>query len=67
MRGGVIGNWSRGDVMGQVSSGEMFASYNLGNEYTSGYQAELVNAGDKRVAAYSVTSTDVKIYGDGEL
>lgn len=64
--GGVIGSWSLGRVMGQVSSGELFASYNMGNEYTSGYQADIVNAGNKRVAAYSVTSTDVKVYADGE-
>jgi hypothetical protein len=63
--GGVIGSWTRGAVMGQVSCGELFASYNLGNSYTSGYQAELVDMGDKRVAAFSVTSTDIKIYGDG--
>ena len=51
--------------MGQVSCGELFASYNMGNAYTSGYHAELVNVGDKRVAAFSVTSADVKVYGDG--
>jgi hypothetical protein len=37
----------------------------LGNEYTSGYQVELVDNGSNKTAAYSVTSTDVKIYGDG--
>ena len=63
--GGIIGSWTRGAVMGQVNCGELFASYNLGNSYTSGYQAELVDAGDKRVAAFSVTSADVKVYGDG--
>ena len=51
--------------MGQVNCGELFASYNLGNSYTSGYQAELIDMGDKRVAAYSVTSPDIKVYGDG--
>lgn len=64
--GGVIGSWTRGDVMGHISAGELFASYNLGNEYTSGYQADIVNTGEERVAAYSVTSTDIKVYGDGE-
>jgi hypothetical protein len=63
--GGVIGSWTRGAVMGQVSCGELFASYNLGNSYTSGYQVELVDVGDKRVAAFSVTSPDIKVYGDG--
>ncbi|MFA5782639.1 MAG: hypothetical protein WC868_10280, partial [Bacteroidales bacterium] len=63
--GGVIGGWTRGDVMGHISAGEMFASYNLGNAYTSGYSAEVVTLKDKRVAAYSVTSTDIKVYSDG--
>ena len=31
--GGVIGSWTRGAVMGQVSCGELFASYNLGDVY----------------------------------
>ena len=63
--GGIIGGWTRGEVMGQISAGEMFASYNLGNAYTSGYSAEIVTLKDKRVAAYSVTSTDIKVYHDG--
>ncbi len=63
--GGVIGSWTRGEVMGQISSGEMFASYNLGNSYTSGYSSEIVSLKNKRVAAHSVTSTEIKIYSDG--
>jgi hypothetical protein len=63
--GGVIGGWTRGEVMGHIATGELFASYNLGNEYTSGLQAEIVTLKDKRVAAYSVTSTEIKVYNDG--
>lgn len=63
--GGVIGSWTRGDIMGHVSAGELFASYNLGNSYTSGYQAEIITLAEKRVATYSVTSTEVKVYNDG--
>ncbi|OFY87609.1 MAG: hypothetical protein A3F72_13515 [Bacteroidetes bacterium RIFCSPLOWO2_12_FULL_35_15] len=63
--GGVIGSWTRGEVMGHISAGELFASYNLGNAYTSGYQAEIVTLAEKRVATYSVTSTEVKVYNDG--
>lgn len=63
--GGVIGSWTRGDIMGHISAGELFASYNLGNTYTSGYQAEIVTLAEKRVATYSVTSTEVKVYNDG--
>jgi hypothetical protein len=63
--GGIMGGWTRGEVMGHVSAGELFASYNLGNEYTSGYTAEIVKVDDKRVAAYTMTSTDIKVYHDG--
>jgi hypothetical protein len=63
--GGVMGSWSRGDVLGFTSMGEIYASYNIGNEYTSGISADIVTSGDKRVAMYSVTSNDVKVYADG--
>lgn len=67
--GGAIGSWSHGEVMGAVSSGSMFAAYNLGNVYTSGYTADLVPtsraAGADRVAAYAVTSTELKVYDSG--
>jgi hypothetical protein len=63
--GGILGGWTRGDIIGQVSCGDLFASYNLGNTYTSGFQAEIVTLKDKRVAAYSVTSTEIKVYDDG--
>jgi hypothetical protein len=63
--GGMMGGWSRGEVMGHMAMGELFASYNLGDEYTSGHQADIVNVGETRMAAYSVTSADLKVYGDG--
>lgn len=63
--GGVIGSWTRGEVMGHISSGEMFASYNIGNSYISGYSAEVITVKNKRVAAYTMTSTDIKVYNDG--
>ena len=69
--GGMIGSWSRGEVMGQVTSGEMFAQYNVGNVYTSGFTADVVSvdkgrgAGTERVAAYAVTSTELKVYDNG--
>jgi hypothetical protein len=64
--GGIMGGWSRGEVLGFTSCGELYAAYNIGNVYTSGHQAEIVNLKDKRVAAYSLTSTDIKIYNDGK-
>jgi hypothetical protein len=64
--GGIMGGWVRGEVLGFTSCGELYAAYNIGNVYTSGHQAEIVTVGDKRVAAYSLTSTDIKIYNDGK-
>ncbi len=67
--GGMIGSWSRGEVMGQVSSGELFASYNVGNVYTSGYSADMVSMDTgkdaDRVPAYAVTSPELKVYDNG--
>ncbi|MDQ7779410.1 MAG: hypothetical protein RDV41_06830, partial [Planctomycetota bacterium] len=63
--GGVMGGWVRGEVLGFTSAGELYASYNLGDEYTSGVQAEIVNLPEKRVAVYASTSTDVKVNADG--
>ena len=65
-RAGLLGGWSRGDVMGQISSGEIFASYNMGEVYTTGHQIELVNIGDKKSPAFSVTSSELKLYEDGK-
>lgn len=63
--GSMLGLWTRGEVMGQIVSGELFASYNLGNTYTSGTQIELVNTGTEKVAAYAVTSPEMKVYENG--
>jgi len=67
--GGMIGSWSRGEVMGAVSSGQMFASYNLGPVYNSGYSADLLpvpNRGEgERAPAYAVTSPTLKVYDSG--
>lgn len=69
--GGMIGSWSRGEVIGSVSMGEMFATYNVGNVYTSGFTADVVNVtadngvGTERVAAYTVTSPELKVYDNG--
>ncbi len=68
--GGTIGSWSHGELMGSVSSGKMFATYNVGNVFTSGYSADMVptsNAeGAERVAAYAVTSPELKVYDNGK-
>ena len=63
--GGLIGSWSKGNIIGQVSSGSMFASYNSGDEYTAGRQIELVDTGNQKTAAYTVTSTESIVYKKG--
>ena len=63
--GDMLGLWSRGEVMGAIFAGELFSAYNLGNTYTSGTQVELVNNGTKKIPAYSVTSTELKVYDNG--
>jgi len=65
--GDMIGSWSKGTVIGQVSSGTLFASYNSGDEYTSGKQIELVDTGNSKTAAYTVTSTENVIYKKGKI
>lgn len=63
--GDMLGSWTRGDIMGHISAGEAFASYNLGDEYTSGKQIELVETGNGKKQAYTVTATSSKIYENG--
>jgi hypothetical protein len=63
--GDLMGGWSRGELMGFTTSGEMFALYNDGNSYTEGYSADIVETNYGRKAAYSVTSTELKVYDDG--
>jgi hypothetical protein len=63
--GQLMGGWSRGELMGFTTSGEMYALYNDGNSYTEGYSADIVKTEEGRKAAYSVTSTELKVYDDG--
>jgi len=65
--GGIIGSWSKGTAIGHVASGSLFASYNSGNEYTAGKQIELVDTGNSKIAAYTVTSTESIIYKKGKI
>ena len=60
-----IGSIVKSEMIGQVSIGEMMAAYNLGNEYTSGYKADIVNGESSRSVAFSNSSTELKIYSDG--
>jgi hypothetical protein len=63
--GDMLGLWSRGEVMGAIFAGELFSAYNLGNTYTSGTQVELVKTSNEKTPAYTMTSTEIKIYSDG--
>jgi hypothetical protein len=62
-----IGSIIHSEIVGQVSVGKLMASYNIGNEYTSGYSADVItlNTGEKEVI-YNNTSTELKIYNDGQ-
>ncbi|MCS7073239.1 MAG: hypothetical protein NZ108_02105 [Bacteroidia bacterium] len=63
--GDLMGGWARGEVLGFTTKGNLYASYNLGNEYTSGFQADLVSAGNEKVPAFAKTSTQLKIEEEG--
>lgn len=64
--GSIIGSWSKGDI-GNVSSGNLFAAYNIGDEYTAGRQIELVDTGNSKTVAYTMTSTESVVYKKGKI
>jgi hypothetical protein len=63
--GDLMGGWVRGDIMGFATQGSMFAAYNVGNTYNTGFHADLVKTGGSITPAFAVTSTSVKVYDDG--
>ncbi|MGL5890869.1 MAG: hypothetical protein ACRC3B_13330, partial [Bacteroidia bacterium] len=63
--GDLMGAWVHGDVMGLTTMGSMYAAFNVGNTYNTGYHADLVNTNGTVTPAYAVTSTKVKVYDDG--
>jgi hypothetical protein len=63
--GDLMGGWVRGDIMGLATQGSLFASYNVGNTYNTGFHADLVKTGGTVTPAFAVTSTTVKVYNDG--
>ncbi|QLH45988.1 MAG: hypothetical protein HWD58_10395 [Bacteroidota bacterium] len=65
--GSMVGSVSKGKVIGQMNSGELFASYNIGDVYISGKQVEIVQSGEQRLPAYSVTSTVLTVYNKGKI
>ncbi len=63
--GDLLGTWSKGDLIGMITKGELFSQYNVGNVYTSGTQVDIVNTGNERIPAYSVTSREMLVYDRG--
>jgi hypothetical protein len=63
--GGLMGGWLKGKYYGATVSGDRYALYTKGNNFTSGYSAEMQNTGGKREPAYVATSTNVDIYTSG--
>ena len=63
--GGLMGGWLKGTYYGATVSGDRYALYTKGNNFTSGYSAVMQNTGGKREASYVPTSTTVDIYTSG--
>jgi hypothetical protein len=63
--GGLMGGWLKGTYYGATVSGDRYALYTKGNNYTTGYSAVMQNTGSKREASYVPTSTTVDIYTSG--
>jgi hypothetical protein len=60
-----MGGWLKGTYYGATVSGDRYALYTKGNNYTTGYSAVMQNTGGKREASYVPTSTTVDIYTSG--
>jgi hypothetical protein len=63
--GGLMGGWLKGKYYGATISGDRYALYTKGNNYTTGYSAVMQNTGGKREASYVPTSTTVDVYTSG--
>jgi hypothetical protein len=64
---GTFGALSYGTVIGQINKGDLFATYNIGDVYTSGRNVEMVSSGSKMVPAYATTSTEAIVYKKGTI
>ena len=62
---GTFGSFTRGTVIGQINKGDLFASYNIGDVYTSGKNVEMVKTENKVVPTYSTSSTEASVYKKG--
>ncbi|MCC6702402.1 MAG: collagen-like protein [Fluviicola sp.] len=64
---GTFGAFTHGSVIGQINKGDLFASYNIGDVYTSGKNVEMVATESKMVPAYAATSTEATVYKKGTI
>ena len=62
---GMVGSISKGSVIGQLNSGELFAAYNIGDVYTSGRNIEMVNVGEEVIPSFAATSATPVVYDKG--
>ena len=61
----IVGVIAKGDEIGIITTGKICASYNIGNTYTSGMTGNIITTqNNKKVAVYSITSTDAKVYAN---
>ncbi|MEN3040847.1 MAG: hypothetical protein ABDH66_04835 [Bacteroidia bacterium] len=63
--GGVVGSWSRSEVIGTLACGELLGSYTLGPAVVSGYTAEIVSTSKGRKPVYATTSPQLHVYTAG--
>ena len=64
---GTFGALSYGTVIGQINKGDLFATYNIGDVYTSGRNVEMVASESKMVPAFATTSTEAIVYKKGTI
>ncbi|MDW8236746.1 MAG: hypothetical protein RMK98_09040, partial [Bacteroidia bacterium] len=63
--GGVVGSWSRSEVIGTLACGELLGSYTLGPAVVAGYTAEIVSTPEGRKPVYATTSPQLQVYTVG--
>jgi hypothetical protein len=65
--GDFIGSTSKGTVIGQLNSGELFAVYNDGDTYTNGKNIELAKTQNGSTPIYAVSALESNMYAKGRV
>lgn len=65
--GGLLGSWNKGEIIGELTSGNLISNYNSGDQYTQGKQIEIVDTNNTKTATYSATSTENIVYSKGKV